>query len=498
MTMSNIIKELRLFLATENDKPEELPDGSDLTITKDDLPDDMSPSDTVADPRIYEDDDVGRLALESEISVEEKLLERLVANGEILTDIDLALEAYASCDNVIDDVTYKTIKNVYNKVSDSFKLPSIDYLLTKHDGDRKALTLATEGAVSDGAKDLWAKVVDTIVSLFRRIKDWYLRVWDQAPRLKARAEKIIAVAGKVDGTPSKSNVEVNAIRDLGVNGKALETGQFFAKLNEIDNISAKLLAGNAAEYNKLSVDLATLTNETIKDAIKKAKTRNDETLSTSRNSVEIPKVTLGSNDKLLAAFIARFEKMIRNLNLNKEPAKDDPRFKTENTIYKISNILPGDKIFTAAYPDKNAGIAPDVGRIKYSFGVGIVSVDDKKEKPEQKGDFPVLGLVDTEKVCTMCIRLCELIMDYKRLYVEREKVTDTLLKDLQKLTRDAKDLDATGRREVTSSVNGAVTIHKTMVNGEGKWIKYVMSVIKSTLDWCEMSLRQYTRRVETN
>lgn len=496
MTMSDIIKQLRYSLALENEKPEELPDGSDLTMTEDQLPKEIKLADTVPDPRIYEDDEEGQLALESEISIEDKVLERLVANGEILNDIDLALEAYAAANGEMSDTLYKSITSVYNNISDDYKLPALEHLLYKHEGNRSAVTLATEGAVSDGAKDLWTKVVDTIVSLFRRIKDWYLRVWDQAPRLKARAEKIIAVAEKVDQSPTTTTVEVNAIRELGINGKALSNGEFFTKIAEIDKISSKLLTDNAAEYNKLSNDLTTLTKDTIQSAIEKAKKRNDETLSTSRNSVEVPKVTLGQQDKMLSGFISRFERMIRNLNLTKEPERDDPRFKTENTIYKISSVLPGDKMFTAAYPDKNAGIAPDVGKIKYSFGVGVVDVDVKKEKPEQKGDFPVLGLVDTEKVCKMCIHLCELIMDYKRLYVEREKVTDVLLKDLQKLTRDAKDLDATGRREVTSSVNGAVTIHKTMVNGEGKWIKYVMSVIKATLDWCEMSLRQYTRRVE--
>lgn len=492
--MSNIIKELRLSLATENDKVKELPDGSDLTTTKDEVPENMSLSDVAADPRLFDEVQLEQLATESEISVDERVLERLVANGDILTDIDLALEAYASCGMEFNDLVYRGIKKTYDLLAGEHKLPSLESALSLHEGDRRLLTLATEAAVTDRVKDLWKRAVDAIINLFQRIKDWYLRVWDQAPRLQERAKRILAVSGKVSGSASVNFVELSAVKELGIDGKPPTVTAFVGKLNDINTITSRVLNTVASDYNKLSNELIQITKQSVEKAIDENKKRNDETLSTSRNSIEVPKTTLGEQDKLLATFISRFERMIKSIGLAKEPKKDDPRFSTENTIYRISNPLPGDKMFTAAYPDKSTDVTPDLGRIKYAFGIGVIDVVDGKKDIESKGDFPTLSLPDIDKLTQTAINLTTIVMGYKRLYQECEKVSDNLLKELQRLSKISDDLDATSRRNITSSVNGAVTIHKTMVSGEGKWVKYVMSVVKYMLDWCEESLRQYSSK----
>lgn len=494
--------ELRAALATE-ESGQELPDGSSITIDRDEVPEPLQSDATKAEeekPLVPDDPALALEAmslLESEIDIDERLLEKLVANGEILTEVDLALESLRHAELPMDDTCYRYVRGIYDNLSVKYKLPALEDALGLAEHDREQLALATEAAVTDKVKDLIRRIIDGIINLFHRIKDWYLRVWDQAPRLSARAEKLGNIASNLNGIAKEPNFELNAVKTLGLEGKPIDPSQLVASMSEITTINKHLLTTTAGEYNKLANDLVTITKQMLDKVIADNKKRNDETLSTSRNSVEVPKVTIGENDKLVQNFISRFEKMIRDLNLNKEPAKDDPRFTTENTIYRTSSRLPGDMMLTAAYADKKAEISSELGRIKYSFGVGVVPVKPKPEPPENKGVFRTITLPDIDKLCSFAQDICTIVMEYKRLYLEREKVTDRLLKEINGSFKSSDDLDATGRRSINSSVSGATTIHKTMVSGEGRWVKYVMSVVSSTLDWCEESLRQYESSSKT-
>ena len=83
--MQSIISDLRASLVREKEIETELPDGSSITVDAEDVPDN-------SEEQVF--DNFETLALESAIDIDEKVLESLITNGEILTDIDLALESF--------------------------------------------------------------------------------------------------------------------------------------------------------------------------------------------------------------------------------------------------------------------------------------------------------------------------------------------------------------------------------------------------------------------
>lgn len=432
------------------------------------------------------------LALESDINIDEKVLESLIINGEILTDIDLALESFKYSGLAMDDLTYASLQRTYNKIAGDLRLPSIESALSDMEGDRTLVRLATEAAVSKRASEVLKKIVDTVIKLFQKVKDWYIRIFDKAALLKRRSEQTIKLANGLDGAPTDMTVTLSSVREIGIGNKAIQPGQYLVLLAEVNNLTDKLTRNVAKDFNQLLSELTTLTKAQVQDVLEANKKRNDETLSTSQNDVEVPKVFVQNDDKMLIQFIDRFKRMIETLDLRNVPNEDDPRFSVPNTVYHLSSVLPGNKQMSSAYPDKLEDMVSDIGKIKNSFGVGLVEVNDAvKQKDKLEVAFDTLSLVDIKRVCEESIKICNFITEYKLNYIEREKRTDQFLKSIQALSRGNDDMDATARQNIVSIVTGATTINKNMMNGEGRWVKYVMDIVESTLNWCKDSLALY-------
>lgn len=483
--MNSIIKELRLSLAREEMESNEgnLPDGSSVSVPASEVPED------VVDQVFHDDAEI--LALEHDIDVDEKVLESLIVNGETLVDLDLALESFRYSGLGIDDVTYTALRATYHSVTGTH-LPALENALIEIDGDRKRLLLATEAAVGDKLKEMIKKIIDTIISLYAKVRDWYVRVFDQAAKEQRRAKKIHKSAASITGAPNDTNVTLESVREIGIGNKAVAPGKFLGLLVKVTGLTDKLTGDLAKEYNRLMAELTTLTRAQVEEVLDAARKRTDETLSTSRNDVEVPKAFVKNDDKMLLQFIDRFSRMIEMLQLRNVPKEDDPRFSAPSTVYHLSDVLPGNKQLSSAHPDKTDDMIADLGKIKNSFGIGVVEVAEAvKAKGKLEIAFETLSITDIQRLAEECSKLCDFVIKYRINYKENERTTDQFLKSLQNISRSNEEIDQTARQQITSIVGGATTIHKNMTNGEGRWVKYVMDIVVHTLDWCVASMAQY-------
>lgn len=484
--MNSIIKDLRASLARSDDIETNLPDGSSITVTGDEVPED-------AEEQVFDASET--LALESDINIDEKVLESLIVNGEILTDIDLALEGFKYSGLAMDDLTYTALQRTYNRVAGDLKLPSIESALVDMDGDRTLVRLATEAAVSKKAGDILKKIVDTIMRLFHKIKDWYIRIFDQAAFQKRRATKIIKLSGSLTGAPTDTSITLSIVESIGIGNKPVEPGKYLPLLTNVKTLTDKLTVAVAKEYNNLLGELGTLTKAQVEDALSAVSKRTDETLASTQNSIEteVPKLHVQNEERLMIKFIDNFRRMIETLDLQKVPKDDDPRFSAPNTVYHLSDVLPGNKQMSSAYPGKMDEVVSDLGKIKNSFGVGLIDLVPAKPKSNGKTEsaFDTLSIIDIKRFAEECDTMCDLVLAYRRNYIEREKRTDQFLKSLQAISRNNEELDGTARQSIQSIVGGATSIHKNMMNGEGRWVKYVMDIVVYSLDWCTESLALY-------
>lgn len=482
--MNSIIDNLLTSLERGKEIETELPDGSSITVDPDDVPED-------AEEQVFDEQAI--LAIESAVDIDEKVLEALITNGEILSDIDLALEAFKYSGLGMDDLTYNAIHRTYNRIAGDLKLPSIEDALYSVDGDRSLVVLATEATVAKRAGDVIKKLVETVLNLFRRIKDWYIRVFDQSAREKRRSIKVHKLASSLEGAPMDATVTMKNVNFIGVNGKPLEPGQYLSRLVMIKDLTSKLTKDVSTDYSTLIGELSTITKVQVNEVLDALGKRDDESLSTSRNSVEVPKVFVQNDDKLMERFIQHFRLMIEKLDLSKVPKDDDQRFSAPNTVYHLSEVLPGNKQMSSAHPEKTEETVADLGKIKNSFGIGLVDVGEPKKKIQASPEtaFDTLSLIDIKRIAEEASEICDLINGYKQNYTERERQTDKFLRELQVISRNNDDLDATARQSINSIVSGATAINKNMMNGEGRWIKYVMDIVIHSLDWCVDSMAQY-------
>lgn len=63
----------------------------------------------------------------------------------------------------------------------------------------KATQIAMEG-VKDFMKDLWKRIMNAIQMIIQKLEEWWVKIFDQAGRLKKRAEKLKARAEATNGT----------------------------------------------------------------------------------------------------------------------------------------------------------------------------------------------------------------------------------------------------------------------------------------------------------
>ena len=131
------------------------------------------------------------------------------------------------------------------------KIPSVESY-NGGSSSRQRYTAITREGLGTALRGFWEAIVRQIKKMWAAVKNWYLKVLDAAPRMKARAEALAKKAGDITGAASEKSFDMGGLHQLGVGGKAPDPSKAKEIMKVISEGADKLLGDKTSGcYEKL-------------------------------------------------------------------------------------------------------------------------------------------------------------------------------------------------------------------------------------------------------
>lgn len=304
----------------------------------------------------------------------------------------------------------------------------------------------------EGLKDIlakiWAKIKSMLQSVKRKLKEYWLKMFDAAPKLVKRAEAIQKKAQGTTGTAKEKTVK-GPLKALHIGGKAPNL------VKALGDVQGELVQDG-------------------KEASKAAIKASDMMASIMEGVASKPEEIDGADAKLNGLGIAKGGSALKRFG--------------EGMEGELGQELPGGKAFYTVHASDDSAV-----RRMATLRAGIADHAEKAKDVESTGDFSVLSLNDIDKVCDIVIKLGNNIVDYKRDWEAREKALAKLEKAGDKLAKSGKgdDLSSEQQGKVKKLMAAASNMGKSGFTGAEAAQGYVMNTARAALSVCEKSLSQY-------
>lgn len=368
----------------------------------------------------------------------------------------------------------------------------------------KQLTLHMEDAGKFSLKEMWKKLKQSFIDAFNRIKSWYIKAFDASNRLGKKAAAVKATAENKQGAPQNNTFTFNGLKTLAINGKAPEPQEFAGIIQSMATTTQNVLGKNADYYNKIVENMDKALVELIKKAPQASAQQGNNTQQPNQNTPNQPvdfSTTTGENAaiKAITQEFMNVRKAFDGSNLF-EPwtnASADERFKTvaEQGVLldKTKGILPGDKMVVISMKTKgeNENMAADnLKELKLSVGLTVETIAPKPREIEDSGQFRTLNQSQCITICDAVMEACKAALDYKLLFVERDKAFAQLGKQLEQTVNQADNLQGQALTFIRENVSACTTIFNKINSGEGRWYRYAMGVFSKSVDYAQQSMNQ--------
>lgn len=326
----------------------------------------------------------------------------------------------------------------------------------------KATKIAVEG-IRDMAKKAW----EAILKFFEQVQAWvvefFKKLFDAKTKLRARADKLAAVAGKLEGTAKEAKFEAPGL------AKALVTG---TEVNP-DSIAKALIA--------LGKDAAM--------------------------GAELGKEALNYNDGLKPVVFGLVDEEEFNKACDKLSAFKTDSFKQKASSGKWYNRKPPEGFSEYVLTDGEvkeigntviiavAPTAPAAGK------EGLAQMKNIKVRLETKSDAKVITEVPTatpKQVATICNAVgtaLDSLGEFDKFIKEIETNSKELIAAVKKAAATMKDDDKVAERSkmVQSALVGSVRLLSGIPTLTSK---YAITTAKAAMDYSEKSAKQYGGKVE--
>ena len=356
---------------------------------------------------------------------------------------------------------------------------------------RARATASMEGAITEALKSFWNAIVAKMKKLFAYVKNWVMKVFGAAPKLKARAEAIAKKASNITGAAEEKTMDLSLVHQLQIGGKAPDPSKALTEAKALGKVAAGALGSKTSgQYEKIFTTfdtmLTAIEGATVADSVKSVAEYYVNNGNTTTKLV---------NDELKAVGDAASE----GLTLTDDV--DTARWGTDVTV-KSNKATPmfGDKMIaktasTAKLQEKSVtNTAYTLARITRDNHLRFTDTLAKPKETDNSGSFKTLSSSDIRTLCAEVEDMCDSVITYKKSWENREKYFAKMDTAAKKAIANAeKDKDAVGikPRLVKDMAMGMSTAMRLGVNYETSLVTYTLSVGRSLLTWCERSLAQY-------
>lgn len=334
-------------------------------------------------------------------------------------------------------------------------------------------------SIKEGIRKVWETIKRAIQSLYRKVKGWFIKTFDGAKMLAVRAEGVKKKNDKISGgIEDTSGLELGSgdgakLMDKDgkpcADGRALLTG--LGQLKYLVTEYVKHYSDDCDEYfNKLSTSITAATNK--------------------------------AKGMTIEVFITSFQTLNEQYKKNplgkaaggKTPTKDhmtDPEL-DYGTI--PNNDLMGGKtvIIISGLKNKSNISSLTLEQMKKDLESQRVMIKPfyAKHKEYTDGTSKVMVLSEISSACDLIITICNMITDYRKQWLNRERLVDQINRDIDSAVKDvdSEEYDklgvASGLKQVIRGVGKLVT---NQINDQVALIGYVLSTCKAALSYCTRS-----------
>ena len=377
----------------------------------------------------------------------------------------------------------------------------------------RELTIAMENVVTDFIKNMWEKLKNMFLTMHKKIKDWYIKAWDGAARLKKQAEALKAKTESMSSsTPRETSFEMAGVKALHIGGKVPQASEIGQGVVKITNHTQVICGKNAGDYDGFYPTAEKLLGLTIAQAktmknsngaVDKdgnpAKTTEAEAFGGTAGSVVTDSVgnnakQSGEENKLMLAIKTLFDDCADAVGIKtNNPIKGDTRFpEDKGTAYRNPEELLGGIMLVYTTPIQSGVTTFDsYSDFKAGFKISPEPVLAQPKEVEDTGSFQTATPPVIVNICENVITSCDVFVNYKLLWDKREKSTENLTKQMDQYVAANSNLQGAGQRHVSNSISTTVALVKKLQDGESRWSKYAMTVLNKAIVYCRTSLNQY-------
>ena len=424
---------------------------------------------------------------------------------------EYAVDLKRSCRQgvALDSTAYRLLNLDLNSLAKASKtpfdvLPAFESLDHSHP---REITVAMENVVTQFIKDMWEKLKGMFLSVHKKIKDWYIKAWDGAIRLKKQAEALKTKAENMtNSTPRETTFDMGGVKTLHIGGKIPSSQDIAKGVGDINSATQVICKKNASEYDDLFPDL----EKFLTEAINQAKTMKDSNLekkpdgqATATTEAEAfgggatdasgkTVVGTGKDNALLTHIKQIFEKAASAAGAKKAQITNDTRFPADNVkAWKGDIVFPGNIMLVYTEPANDITTTETYGAWKTGFKISAEPVLAQPKEIDDSGTFQVANTTTVVNICENVISACDVFVEYKLLWDKREKAVANLTKQMDNAAGSAANLGGVGQRHISNSISVTVACIKKMQEGESRWSKYAMTVLNKAIVYCRSSLNFY-------
>lgn len=393
---------------------------------------------------------------------------------------------------------------------------------SKHGLTKREFMLHLEAGLGQSLKEIWQKIRSAFVNTFNKVKTWWIKTFDATKRLGDKAKAIREMADKKTGTIQTTSFDFGSGNKLYISGKFPDPNTLVNKITSMSDVSTSILTKTPEGYNKISDTMVDYLEKMIATIPESDKSKpeasnpkpgeqpvNDTAASQQLEDQEKNKdkgfVQDVTNTEFIKKLIAVCHEIRNSIpkELEEWAVADwskDKRFEsmavkegdTPTTHAELLrfNDLPGGMMFvlSAVKKDFQVNSNDSLRDLKSIFGGTVVTIKERPSEPSGSVTAKTLNQQQIISLCDTIMDACKAGLDYRQLFIERDKAFSSLEKELERVVNEGDKHSGKALSFIKDNATAAVSIFGKMNKIEGSWFKYSMGVYSTAIDYCQASL----------
>lgn len=444
----------------------------------------------------------------AEVEAEDIGAEQAMDSTEVLEEVEdavVAAEADGGLDRQSAVFAHLAMKAAmgkadYNHFVRTSKIPSVESY-NGGSSSRQRYTAITREGLDTALRGFWEAIVRQIKKMWAAVKNWYLKVLDAAPRMKARAEALAKKASDITGSASEKSFDMGGLNQLHLKGKAPSPSEATSTMKQLSKWAEEMLGTKTSgEYESIFDtydEFLTTASDLDADALKG--------FSSVQDYYNTAKAFAGKGVKTVTdKFLALCNEARKNVGANTTNVDGGAkRFGEDVTVTASAEIFGGKQIAVlnpkglpgegSAKPGHNE---KSLTMVRYARNVGLRFIDakEKSRDVDSSGNFKTLSGSEIRQLMDELADICDHVMTYKKAWEQRDKQFNKMDNAAKKaIANTEKDKDAGNIkvRLVKDIALGLSSAYQLGIRFENQLIQYLLAVGRASITWTERSLSQY-------